>query len=767
MTTTTNSQQSEETKQYDVVGTRPIRHDGVDKVIGAAKYGADTQLPGMLHGKVLRSPHAHARIRAIDTSKAEALTGVTAVVTSKDFPIIADKIIDLAETQGNARLLAEHVMAADKALYKGHAVAAVSATSPHIAEIALGLIEIDYEVLKPVLTLDEAMKDDAPLLHENLTTYFKLERFAKGDDTGMKSNIASHIQHKLGDVEKGFQEADVIVEREFTTQTVHQGYIEPHASTATWAGDGRLTIWTCTQGSFAIRSSCAAILDIPESQIRVIPTEIGGGFGAKITTYLEPVAAVLSKKSGRPVKIVMSRKEVFEGTGPTSASRMRTKIGATKDGKITAAQLWLAFEAGAYPGSPIGGATLCATGPYNIENLLVDGYDVVCNKQKVQAYRAPGQPQGAFSVEPVIDELAEKLGMDPLEFRLKNAVKEGDRMPSGVPHPHFGVTEMEEAMKAHDHYQTPLTGPNQGRGVAVGYRWQGGQASSATITVNSDGTINLITGSVDIGGSRTAVAMQAAEILGLRAEDVSPTVVDTDTIGWTGVTGGSRTAFDTGLAAIQASEEIVRLMKVRAALLWEVEEDDVNFDHGTFICGKTEDTISFKDLSARLMRTGGPVTCSVSPASPGSGPIIAGNLVDVEVDPETGKVEILRFTAFMDVGTAVHPAYVEGQIQGGTVQGIGWALNESYIYDENGAMLNSSFLDYRMPTSLDVPMIDTVMIEVPNPKHPFGLRGVGEAPIIPPLPALANAVSHAIGVRMSDLPLTPDVILSAIESKGA
>ena len=410
---------------------------------------------------------------------------------------------------------------------------------------------------------------------------------------------------------------------------------------------------------------------------------------------------------------------------------------------------------------------MCATGPYNIANLLVDGYDVVCNKQKVQAYRAPGQPQGAFAVEPVIDELAEKLGIDPIEFRLMNVSKEGDRMPNGVPHPHFGIKEMEEAMRAHPHYKTSLTGPNQGRGVAVGYRWQGGQASSATITVNNDGTINLVTGSVDIGGSRTAVAMQAAELLGIKAEDVSPTVVDTDTIGWTGVTGGSRTAFDTGLAAIQASEEIIRLMKARAAITWEMKEEDVSFDHGTFLCAKTEDTISFKDLSARLMRTGGPVTCSVSAASPGSGPIIAGNLVDVEVDPETGKVDILRFTAFMDVGTAIHPAYVEGQIQGGTVQGIGWALNESYFYDDEGSMLNSSFLDYRMPTSLDVPMIETVMIEVPNPKHIFGVRGVGEAPIIPPLPALANAISDAIGVRMLDLPMTPDVILTALESKEA
>ena len=765
MATTTGTQKSEQTKQYNVVGTRPIRHDGLDKVVGSAKFGADTQLSGMLHGKVLRSPYAHAKILGIDTSKAEALPGVTAVVTSKDFPIIGNVTIDLAE--GGSRLLAEHIMAADKARYKGHAVAAVAATSAHIAEAALELIEVDYEVLKPVLSIKDAMADDAPLLHENLTTHFKIERFARGDDTGAQSNIASHIQHKLGDIEKGFAEADVILEREFTTQTVHQGYIEPHASTATWAGDGRLTIWTCTQGAFAIRSSCSAILDIPESRIKVIPTEIGGGFGAKATTYLEPVAAILSKKSGRPVKVIMSRKDVFEGTGPAAASWMKTKIGATNVGKITAAQLWIAFDAGAFPGSPVGGATLCATAQYNIENLLVDGYDVVTNHQKVQAYRAPGQPQGSFSVEPVIDELAEKLGLDPMEFRLMNVVKEGDRQPNGVQHPVFGAREMEEAMRDHPHYNAPLTGPNQGRGVATGYRWQGGQASSVTINVNSDGTISLTSGSVDIGGSRTAIAMQAAEVLGISAEDVSPSVVDTDSVGYTANTGGSRTAFDTGFAAIKAAEEVKHLMSQRAALIFEVDEENITFEGGQFMCASTEDKISFKDLSARLMRTGGPVTCSMSTVSPGIGPVIAGNIVDVEVDPETGKVDVLKFTAFMDVGTAVHPAYVEGQIQGASVQGIGWALNEGYVYDENGAMLNSSFLDYRMPTTLDVPMIDTVMIEVPNPKHPFGLRGVGEAPIIPPLSAIAIAVSNAIGVRMRDLPLTPDVILDALEAKNA
>jgi CO/xanthine dehydrogenase Mo-binding subunit len=766
--TTTLNQLSGAPREYKVIGTRPIRHDGLEKVTGAAKYGADTQLAGMLHGKILRSVHAHARIRTIDTSKAEALPGVFSVATSKDFPIIQDQVIDFTESQGSVRQMAEHVMAHEKALYKGHALAAVAAVNPHIAEEALALIEVDYEVLPTVLTLHDALKENAPVLHDNLTTMFRVDRSARGEDTGIKGNVAGHIQHKLGDIEKGFAEADVIVEREFETQTVHQGYIEPHAATAVWAANGRVTIWTCTQGAFAIRSSTAAIMGIPESSVKVVPTEIGGGFGAKITTYLEPVAAVLSKKCGRPVKIVMDRKEVFEGTGPTSATHLRCKIGATKAGKITAAQLYMAYEAGAYPGSPVGGGAMAATAPYNIENLLVDGYDIVCNKQKVQAYRAPGQPQGCFAVEPVIDELAEKLGIDAMEFRLMNVIKQGDRMPTGVPHAIVGCREMEEEMKAHPHYNAPLDGPNRGRGVAVGFRSQGGQASSATIHVNSNGTINLITGSVDIGGTRTAVAMQAAEVLGIRAEDVSPTVVDTDSIGYTAVTGGSRTAFDTGLAAMAAAEDVIRQMSARAALIWEVQEEDVSFRDATFICNKNPaDQLTFKELAGRLLRTGGPITCSAASSTGGVGPIIAGNIVDVEVDPETGKVDILRCTAFIDAGKAVHPSYVEGQMQGGTVQGIGWALNEEYFYAEDGTMNNSSFLDYRMPTALDLPMIETVITEVPNPRHPYGLRGVGEAPIIPPLAAVANAIYDAVGVRMTKLPMTPGAILEALEAKSS
>ena len=753
--------------RFKVMGTTPIRPDGLDKVTGRAKYGADISMAGMLHGKVLRSPHAHANVLSIDTSKAEALPGVMAVATSRDFHIIAAQDADFTELFSNPRLEAENDLAHKKVLYKGHAVAAVAATSPHIAEEALKLIEVEYEVLPTLLTVQDAMKDDAPVLHENLTRVFRVDRAGRGEDTGIKGNIAGHIQLQRGDLEEGFRAADVVVEREFHTETVHQGYIEPFAATALWAPDGHLTIWTSTQGIFSVRSTAAAILGIPESTVKVVPMEVGGAFGGKAVGYLEPVAAVLSKKSGRPVKMVMSRKEVFEGTGPTSGAYIRGKIGADSSGHITAAELFLAYEAGAYPGSPVAGGAYTGLGPYKIDNILVDGYDVVCNKQKAAAYRAPGHPQAAFAVESLVDELAAKLNMDPMDLRLLNAVHEGDRAPSGVPHSRFGCQEVEEAMKAHPHYNAPLGGPNRGRGVAVGYRLNGGgSGSSATIHVNADGTVNLITGSMDLSGSRVAIAMQAAEVLGIAAEDVRPTVVDTDSVGWTGGSGGSRITFDTGRAAIAAADEVLRHMRARAAMLWEIGADGVRFADGVFFkTGNPEDRFTFKELANKLMDTGGPVTCSAMDKQGGVGAQLAGNIVDVEVDPETGKVDILRYTAFLDAGMAAHPAYVEGQIQGGTLQGIGWALNEEYFFTDDGTMANSSFLDYRMPTSLDLPMIDAVIIEVPNPRHPFGIRGVGEAPIVPPLAALANAISHATGARMTRLPMSPGAILHAVREQ--
>jgi CO/xanthine dehydrogenase Mo-binding subunit len=748
--------------QYRVIGTRPIRHDGMDKVTGRAKYGADIHLPGLLTGRVLRSPHAHARIRGIDISKALALAGVEAVVTSADFPIHEDKVIDLAETLGNVRVLAENIMASEKVLYQGHALAAVAATSAAIADEALGLIDVDYEVLPPVLNGPDAMDPNSPRLHEAMTTFSVAKRFERGTDTGVGSNIASHLQFKFGDPEAGFAEADAIVEREYTTSTVHQGYIEPHTATALWDADGHVTVWSSSQGAFGMRAQTAAILGIPESRVKAIPMEIGGGFGGKLNTYLDPVAAALSRKTGKPVKITMDRAEVFIASGPTSATRLRVKIGAKKDGTLTAATSELVYEAGAFPGSPVGAGAATGFAPYKIENIQVDGYDVVVNKPKVAAYRAPGSPQAAYAIEQAMSELADKLGMDPMDLRLKNVIRPGDRLPTGVPLPPTGCEEMERAMKSHPHYNAPIEGPNRGRGVAVGFWGNAGNSSSATVSVTADGTVTLVTGSADIGGTRASLAMHAAEVLGIAAEDVKPSVGDTDSVGWTGQTGGSRTTFSTGIAVVAAAEKVRDEMVKRAAILLETEPGTIEFDAGTFRNG-TGKTLTFKDVAAAQVRTGGSITESASSNPRQVGPAFAGHMVDVEVDPETGKVEVLRYTAFQDVGTAAHPSYVEGQIQGAVAQGVGWALNEEYVWDEDGGMENASFLDYRMPTTLDLPMIETVLIEEPNPAHPFGVRGVGEVCIVPPMAAIANAVANATGRRLTHLPMSPGRILEALE----
>ncbi len=746
-----------EKKEFKVIGTRPIRHDGVDKVTGRALYGADFQTAGLLHGKILRSPHAHARIKSIDTSRAEAYPGVKAVVTAKDLPSAADKIAQLGEGAVNLKYLCDNILASDKAFYQGHAVAGVAAINPHVAEEALELIDVEYEVLPPVLEVREAMKADAPLLHENLKTS------SLGKTAEKPSNVASHLQFKKGDLEKGFAEADVIVARDFVTGTVHQGYIEPHNATAMYNPDGQLTVWCSTQGAFTVREQLTEILQIPISKIRVVPMEIGGGFGGKISVYLEPVAALLSMKTGRPVKVLMNRTEVFEGTGPTPASYIRVKIGATKEGRITAAEAYLAYEAGAYPGSPVGAGAMCILAPYKIDNVLIDGYDVVVNKPKTNAYRAPGATNAAFASETIIDEISEKLGIDPLDFRLMNGAKEGDSRADGPVYPRIGYIETVEAAKEHPHYSAPLEGKYRGRGVASGFWFNVGLQSSVCISVNPDGTVSLVEGSTDIGGTRTSIAMQAAEVLGIAAEDVHPTVVDTNSVGYTAVTGGSRTTFATGYAAYEAAQDVKRQMIERAAKHWEVDSADVAFDDGMFTCAKDgkEERISFKELSGKLGELG-PVVGRATVDPSGVGGAFAAHIVDVEVDPDTGKVQILRYTATQDAGKAIHPSYVEGQMQGGVVQGIGWALNEEYIYNEKGLMTNASFLDYRMPTSLDLPMIDTVIVEVPNPGHPYGVRGVGEVPIIPPPAAIANAIYRAIGVRMEELPMSPGRILKAL-----
>ena len=751
--------------KFRVIGTRPIRHDGVDKVTGRAKYGADISLPGMLHAKVLRSPHAHARIKSIDASAALALPGVKAVITGQDLPGLAPGIYQMGEIPINPQYLSMNIMARDKALYNGHAVAAVAATSPHIAEEALALIKVEYEVLPHVLDVRKAMQDDAPILLPALRTSGTLEKKDKS------TNVASQVRFARGDLEAGFKAANIVIAREFNNSMVHQGYIEPHNAVAQYNEDGHSTIWVSTQGAFSVRELCAQILSMPSSNIKVVPAEIGGGFGGKTTVYLEPLALLLSKKTSKPVKMVMSRGEVLRATGPTSGSYIRCKLGATTDGKITAAEIWMAYEAGAFPGSPVGAGCMTVLGPYAVDNLQIDGFDVVLNKPKTCAYRAPGATNAAMGVETVLDELAEKLGIDPLEIRRINGSHEGTAQPAGPKFLRIGYLETIEAAKKSDHYKSPLSKPDGkpvGRGVASGFWFNAGLQSSATVSINSDGTANVVTGSPDIGGSRASCAMIAAEVLGLTAEEVHPVVADTESIGHTDVTGGSRVTFATGYAVYEAAQEAIRKLKQRAATLWQVKEEDVVYQDGVVSgVNNGQEPMTLKQLAAKLAHAGGPVTGQASVNPRGVGPCFATHIVDVEVDPETGKVEILRYTAVQDVGKAVHPSYVEGQMQGGVAQGIGWALNEEYYYDETGTMRNAGFLDYRMPTTLDLPMIETILIEVPNPGHPIGIRGVGEVPIVPPPAALANAIYRAVGVRMTDLPMSPAKVTKAILEKGA
>ena len=734
---------------FKIVGTRPIRPDGIDKVTGRARFGADMSAPGMLVGLVLRSPHAHARIRDIDTAKAEALPGVKAVVTSADFGEVSDDLRDILH----------NVMAHGKALYDGHAVAAVAATSTSAARQALKLIEIDYEVLPHVIDVDEAMQRDAPVLHEG-----------RSDETvpaGMSANIMHRFEYGHGDVEAGFAAADEVIERSFKTAATHQGYIEPHACLASMGPDGQADLWCCTQGHYMVRNTCAGILGLEVSQLKVTASEIGGGFGGKTTVFLEPVALALARKSGRPVKMVMSREEVFRASGPTSSTSIDVKIGMKRDGTITAGWAELRYQGGAFPGSPVQFGAMSCFAAYDLANVQAIGWDVVANRPKQIAYRAPVAPMGAYAVESVVDELCGKLGLDRLEVRLKNASRDGTKAAYGPRFGRIGLTAVLEAAKAHPHYTAPL-GPNQGRGVACGFWFNFGGDTCVSLNVNPDGTVGVSEGNPDIGGSRAAMTMMAAEELGIPYERVRTTIADTSALGQNDVTDGSRVTFAVGLATIKAARAAITIMCARAAKIWGIDADAVVWEDGHAKpagpnAGKFP-PMSLAEIAAVATNTGGPIAGHHEVNAEGAGVSFAAHLVDAEVDPETGAVKILRYTVFQDAGKAVHPAYVEGQFQGGAVQGIGWALNEEYIYGADGRLQNPGFLDYRIPVASDLPMIDTVIIEVANPGHPYGVRGVGETSIVPPLAAVANAVSAAAGVRLTELPMSPPKVLHAIDT---
>ncbi|MEE8246771.1 MAG: xanthine dehydrogenase family protein molybdopterin-binding subunit, partial [Alphaproteobacteria bacterium] len=640
-------------KKLKWVGTRPLRPDGVDKVTGRARFGADFHLPGMLVGKVLRSPHAHARIRSIETSKAEALPGVKAVVTRDDFPDLPSEFVPAGELLVNYRDVTRNIMAREKALYDGHAVAAVAATSASVAKRALKLIEVDYEPLPHVIEVVAAMAPDAPLLDE--------EMFTDGVDPkpDKPSNVAKRVEFGVGDTAAGFAAADLIIEREFDTQPVHQGYIEPHACVASVSEDGQAELWCTTQGHFMVRAHCAKLLGLEISKLRVTASEIGGGFGGKTVVYLEPVALALSAKACQPVKMVMSRGEVFRASGPASGANMWVKIGATKDGRITAAEAVLKYQAGAFQGSPVQPGCMCAFAPYDLENVKIVGYDVITNRPKVAAYRAPGAPISEFAVESVIDELADKLDIDPVDFRLKNAAREGTHAVYGPKFGPIGFVETLRQAKAHPHYSAPL-GPNQGRGMASGFWFNIGGETCAAIHINADGTATVMLGTPDIGGSRASLSMMAAEELGIELDKVRPIIADTSSLGFNFLTGGSRVTFASGMAVVEATRQVVTELKRRAAKIWEIPDEAVEWVDGQARPAGANagdfEPLSLAEIANMAAKTGGPIAGHAEINAQGAGPGFGTHLVDVEVDKETGRVTVLRYTVIQDAGKAIHPA---------------------------------------------------------------------------------------------------------------
>lgn len=753
-------------KKYRIIGKDTPKFDGIDKVTGRARFGADVYLPGMLVGKVLRSPYAHAIIKSIDTQRAEALPGVKAVITSADIPdVLPGTLGRQGAITDREFYLSRELLAREKVLFHGHAVAAVAAADEGIAEEALGLIDVDYEVLPHILDPETAMQSDAPLLHETLHTK------SQHGTSDKVSNLAEHWELSRGDIERGFAEADSIIEESFSTQVVHHGYVEPDSETAHVHPDGTVEVWANTQSIYSTRSDLAVLLDIPLSDITVNPTELGGAFGGKETLRASGMCVMLSRKALMPVQVRFTREEVFRGTGPGNSIRSTVKIGARSDGTITAIQARMVFDAGAFPGAPLRSAIRRVFSHYRTPNLKIDAYDVVTNKPHVAAYRAPGATPTAFAVESVIDDLARSLSIDPLEFRLLNVSQPGDPMPNGDLLTSVNFTEVLNRVKQHECWTSPVEGANRGRGLALGMWTMPGGTASCHVNLNGDGSVTVVIGTPDLSGTRTSLGLVAAESLELDLPDVKVTIANTDAVAYSDASAGDRITYIASIAIGRACASLINSIKERVAKEFNVSPDDIDYNHKSFtLSGVPEMGVSWGDMALRSVRGEGALSAAGAASEIPDGAAIAPNaaahVVDVKVDPETGKVDLLRYTTFQDVGLAVNPAQVEGQMQGGATQGIGWALSEEYDYDEDGKLLNATLLDYRLPTSVDVPFIDANMIEVPSEAHPLGIRAVGQVPIVPPAGAIGNAIYNAVGVRMRQLPMKPERVYRAIKNSG-
>jgi CO/xanthine dehydrogenase Mo-binding subunit len=754
-----------------VIGVARPRIDAPDKVTGATRFAADGHVHGVLHARLVLSSEAHARIRSVEKDAALAIPGVVAVLTAADLPIT---------TTGNDRTA--EPLAREEVVFAGQPVAIVVAETEATAEDAVEAVVVDYEALEPVVDLEQAMEPGAALarLVDEEETGGDLESIHAGVDKGqdaddeeqLSGNVLDTVRRERGDAATLLESSDAVVSGTFRTPWVYQAYIEPQVTTAWLEPNGTLVVSTSTQGSFVTQRELARAFGLELDRIRVVAEPLGGAFGGKFA-IVEPLAAGAALVLQRPVRVVLTRAEDFQATNPASAQVMHVKIGSRKDGTLSAIEARMIVDRGSNAGWGLEGITsLLVAGPYRWEAHDLRGYGVQTNRFTFGAYRGPGAPTAAFALESLLDELAAELGVDPLELRLKNAVVEGDVGVSGNPFPTIGAVEVLERIREHPLWKSRDSLPeNEGVGVAAGY-WPGGtEPAAAVCRVNADGTMTVVTSVADMSGVNTGFVTIAAEAFGISPDQIRVVSADTATGPYAGASGGSKITYTVGAAVLRAAEAAREALLEAASEELEIAPTDLEVVDGVVrAVGAPDRSITVEELAKRTLRFGGrhkPIAGHGGSAQTRGAPAASAHLAHVRVDRETGEVELLGYAIAQDVGRALNPALVEGQMRGGVAQSIGWALFEELRHDEAGRLLTGSFLDYAIPTADRVPDIDTLIVEVPAPDGPYGAKGVGEAPVIPGPAAIANAVAAAVGVRLRDLPMTPPRVWRALRTLGS
>ena len=766
------------TRDVRGVGLSIPRPDGPEKVTGHVQYVADIKPKGLLHAKLLRSPHAHARIVRIDVTKARALPGVRAVLTAADIP----------EQKRKAPTRAHAMLAMDRVVFAGQPVAAVAADEVSIAEEALDLIEVQYDVLPASVDPLQSMKAGAPPVADQGTEADTSEALAHSAVAMAKSadaapakgaNVSQTAHVKRGDVAAGFAASDIVIEHTYRIPMVHQGYIEPHAVLAEWNTYGELTLWASTQGSFNTRGETADVLGIEENRIKVIPVECGGGFGGKIRALCEPITALLARHTGRPVRYVMTRREELQAGMPAPQAIIRLKSGVKRDGTLMAIEGETVLETGAFSGTVLAVSAVFIGSLYKWPAFDLKGSEVLTHKPSVAAYRAPIAPHTIFAIDSQMQALADALGLDPVEFRARHLSRPGDPMVNNQPWASNGAHEVLQEIAKHPLWTgraawKATSGNGHGlRGTGFGLGgWLGGlQPTSATVKLNPDGTLAVLTGQVDIAGTNIALAQIAATAFGVDIEKVKITTGDTDVAPVTGLSAGSKTVYTVGVAVMQAAQDARRqALEIAAGELEAAVQDLEIVDGRVVIRGVPDRGITLTQIGKKgnlYMSKVPPVLGTAQVGFSQQAPAFASQIARIEVDPDTGEVTLHDFVIVQDVGKAINPLAVEGQMQGGAVQSLGIALTEALLYDDQGRLTNPSLLDYRKLTAADLPKIETIIVEVPSPAGPFGARGVGEPPIVPAPAAIANAVHDATGIRLTQLPLTPERIALALAGNRA